>query len=145
VLHRIPRGFQPSLVGADALIGFLPPALQVDIDRNIVFYISTIRTKGGGGGGQCGAGAEIYFNALDLHISPARLIGHHLIGSCSGIELSDADPYTANIGDMSVVDGHLVFKFMFHRDYEGDVIGRLSSDYRHLELSGTKRASDDAH
>ena len=35
ILHRIPKGYDPSLVGADRLIGFLPESLQPYTRKNI--------------------------------------------------------------------------------------------------------------
>ncbi len=133
VLHRVPKGFEPSLVGAEKLIGFLPDYLQTHKARKIVFYISTIRTRGGDGGGQCGAGSEIFINALDLKPQRPKILASHLIGSCSGIEIDDSS--LNNLGKLTVANAKLHLNFIRYPK-QGDMPrATLSSDFKRLEFA----------
>ena len=120
VLKKIPRGFDPSLVGGESLIGFLPDALQPYRTKNIVAYVSTIRSTGGNGRGQCGAGVEIYLNFLDLSLAFPKVKSSILIGSCEKpIELMEQDLSESALGDVSVVAGRLTLRFLSYPDLEG--------------------------
>jgi hypothetical protein len=138
VLHRIPRGFEPSLVGADKSIGFLPDHLQPHKDQKIVFYVSAMRSTGGNGGGQCGAGSEIFLNVLDLSPATPKPLASHLIGSCSGIEIDESDVYAGKLGDMSLVDGKLVMKFINYPGQATLAMATLSADFKKLQFIATK-------
>lgn len=138
LLHRIPKGFEPSLVGADKFVGFLPDHLQLYREKKVVLYVSAIRSNGGSGGGQCGAGAEIYLHVLDLKPAHPKHMARHLIGSCSGIELDNFDQSTSALGDITIADGRLVFKFLFYRGYHGSPAATLSSDFARLEFNAER-------
>jgi hypothetical protein len=133
VLHRIPGGYDPSLVGSDKLIGFLPNSLQPYGTSNILLYISSIRTNGGSGGGQCGSGSEIYLNFLDVRPTIPKLKSSILIGSCEeSIELLDQDTLRAQFGAISVIENQLSLQFMFYKKLEGDPIATVSPDHKQL-------------
>ncbi len=138
VLHRIPRGFEPSLVGADKSIGFLPDHLQPHKDQKIVFYVSAMRSTGGNGGGQCGAGSEIFLNVLDLSPAKPKPLASHLIGSCSGIEIDESDVNAGKLGDMSLVGGKLVMKFINYPGQATAAMATLSADFKKLQFIATK-------
>ena len=138
VLHRIPRGFEPSLVGADKSIGFLPDHLQPHKDQKIVFYVSAIRSTGGNGSGQCGAGAEIFLHVLDLAPAKPKPLASHLIGSCSGIEIDESDAYAGELGDMSLVDGKLAMDFISYPGQATAAMATLSADFQKLEFIARK-------
>ena len=89
-------------------------ALQPYKAENIVVYVSTIRTTGGNGRGQCGAGGEIYLNFLDLSPASPKVKSSILIGSCEKpIELVDQNLAESTLGDVSVVAGKLTLRFLF--------------------------------
>ncbi len=134
VIQRIPKGFEPTLVAGDKLLGFLPDHLQHYKAKKIVLYVSTIRTTGGGGGGQCGAGTEIYLKVLDLKPARPSIIAKHLIGSCSGIELENFDQSNLELGSISIVDGQIVMKFGYYRGYQGEPTATVSRDFKHLKF-----------
>lgn len=141
VLHRFAKGFDPSLVGAETLIGFLPNQLQPYKANKIILYISAIRTNGGGGG-QCGSGAEIFLNVLDLKPKGPTIIEHHLIGSCSGIELENVNQYNHELGNISAESGRVVLKFASYRGYQGNPAATLSRDFKRLEFDSKRLESD---
>jgi hypothetical protein len=92
VLQKISKGRYPDLVGADSVIGFLPDEFQLYKKSNILIYTSSIRTNSGSGGGQCGSGAEIFLNFLDMTGLRPHMVSSILIGSCDlSIELADQD------------------------------------------------------
>jgi hypothetical protein len=83
VLEKIKKDFDPKLVGAEQLIQLLPSELQPYLSQNVLLYISAIRTNGGNGSGQCGAGAEVYLNILDVKEKRAKFISRLLVKSCA--------------------------------------------------------------
>lgn len=141
ILEKIPKRFDPELVGTDTLIGFLPPSLQIYEKRNIVLYISSIRTSGGNGGGQCGSGSEIFLNVLDLSRTRPQMIARHLIESCEksiSIRNSSQAGKSQSLGDITTSNGKLVITYGFHRDYDDAPIATLSDDFKQLQFVGIK-------
>ena len=133
VLKKIARGFDPALVGGENLIGFLPDALQPYKAENIAVYVSTIRTTGGNGRGECGAGGEIYLNFLDLSPASPKVKSTILIGRCEKpIELVDQNLSASALVDVSVVAGKLTLRFLFYSDLEGGPVASVSSDFKKL-------------
>jgi hypothetical protein len=133
VLRRIPQGFDPSLVGSDSLIGFLSDSLQPYKSRNLLLYVSAIRTNGGGGGGQCGSGSEIYLNVLDTSRTVPRTKSSILIGSCDeSIGLLDQNIGDGQLGEVSVVENKLSLHFMYYRNLEGYPVGTVAPDFKSL-------------
>lgn len=133
ILEKIPKRFDPELVGADEMIGFLPTSLQPYVNKDVLVYISTIRTSGGDGRGQCGAGVEMYMNFLDVSKRKPKQISRILIGSCNeSIELKEINLSDKNFGEISVVDGKLSLRFLFYKKVEGKLVGVPSTDFRRL-------------
>jgi hypothetical protein len=133
VLRRIPQGFDPSLVGSDSLIGFLSDSLQPYKSRNLLLYVSAIRTNGGGGGGQCGSGSEIYLNVLDTSRTVPRTKSRILIGSCDeSIGLVGQNIGDGQLGEVSVVENKLSLHFMYYRNLEGYPVGTVAPDFKSL-------------
>lgn len=131
VLHNIPAERDPGLVGTDSIIGFLPDRLQPYKNQDILVYFSSIRTNSGGGGGQCGSGAETYLNFLDIGQSPPKVRSSLLVGSCNEpIEIVDQEMGQGKFGDISVVDQTLSLNFLFYRRLKGNTNGKVSSDFK---------------
>lgn len=135
VLHQIPKEYDPSIVGSEAVIGFLPDRLQPYKKSKILLYLSSIRTSGGAGGGQCGSGSEIHVNFLDVRTPRATVQSRILIGSCqASIELADQDLPIGQFGSASVVGSKLAFHFMNYGGMEGSPTATVSSDFRRLDF-----------
>lgn len=135
ILHQIPKRFDPSLVGAERFIGFLPEELQPYKGSGNLLYVSSIRTSGGNGGGQCGSGAEIFLNVLNVKVKPPRTQASVLIGSCEKpIELLDQDMSNEVLGAVTVAEGHLVLQFMNYGELPGYPIATLSNDLKNLRF-----------
>nr|WP_314543663.1 hypothetical protein [uncultured Massilia sp.] len=133
VLEKIPKRFDPELVGADEVIGLLPFSLQPYRNKSILVYISAIRISGGDGRGQCGAGLEIYMNFIDVSKAKPKQISRILIGSCNeSIELEEINLSDKNLGEISVVNGKLSLRFLLYKEAEGKLVGVPSADYRRL-------------
>jgi hypothetical protein len=133
VLHRIPKGYDPSLVGADSAIGFLPDALQLYKAEQILLYTSSARTTSGTGGGQCGSGAEIYLNFLDVSATTPKLRSRILISSCERpIELMDQNISDGRLEGFSVVGNRLSLHFLFYEEQRGYPTATISSDFKKL-------------
>ena len=141
ILEKIPKDYDPALVGADEMIGFLPPSFQIYAARNILLYISSIRSSGGNGGGQCGSGSEIFLNVLDLSRTRPRVIARHLIESCKksmSIRKTSEDGTSKSLGDIATRSGKVVITYGFHGDYEDDPIATLSDDFKRLKFVGIR-------
>lgn len=133
VLQAIPSGYDPALVGADSLIGFLPEALQVYRKKRLILFLSPIRTSGGGGSGQCGAGTEIYLSFLDVGRANPEVRSRILIGSCrDSIELEDQDIPEGRPGEITVEDGRLVLHFSNYKNLEGRTKAEIAPDLKGL-------------
>lgn len=139
VLSKIPKGFDPALVDADDLIGFLPDEFQAYKEKNTLVYISSIRTTGGDGRGQCGSGVEIYLNFLDVAHTTPKVKSSILIGSCTKpIELLHQDLSHSKLGEIAVVEQKLSLQFLSYLDLEGYPTATISSDFKTLEFHPTK-------
>ena len=135
ILHKVSSGFEPSKVGAEQLNSFLPLELQAYKVRNILLYTTAIRSTGGNGSGQCGAGAEIRLHALDIGQSPPKVVSGVLIGSClESIELADQDMNTLHLGALLVDGGRLRLKFLNYKTADGTPAAVLSKDLKHLQF-----------
>ncbi|MFC5479895.1 hypothetical protein [Massilia suwonensis] len=139
-LQKIPKRYDPVIVGADTFIGFLPDKLQVYKDIGILAYISSIRTSGGDGKGQCGAGAEIFLNFLNIqHRMAPKVLSKILIGSCSeSIEIMDQDLSSGILGRLFVIDKKLSLQFMNYPEIEGYPTASISTDLKHLEFKSER-------
>ena len=134
-LHQISRKFDPSLVGGDVSIGFLPEYLQIYRRLGMLLYLSSIRTTGGDGGGYCGAGAEISLQFLDMKTRRPKFRQGILIGSCRDtIELVDQNVSRGIFGAISVVEGRLNFQFMNYGMRQGYPVATLSDDFKALRF-----------
>jgi hypothetical protein len=135
ILSKIPKGFDPTLVDADDLIGFLPDEFQPYKGKNTLVYLSSIRTTGGDGRGQCGSGVEIYLNFLDVAAGNPKLKSSILIGSCAkSIELLHQDLSHSKLGEIAVVEQKLSLKFLSYLDLEGYPVATISADFKKLEF-----------
>jgi len=132
-LARIPPSYDPSLVGADALIGFLPKSLQAYEKDNVLVYVTTIRTNGGNGGGQCGAGSEIYLNFLEIGKVAPVAKSKILIGSCeSSIEMKGQDTSAGEFGEISLVDEKISLHFLNYKKLDGSPTAFVAQDMKSL-------------
>jgi hypothetical protein len=133
VLQQIPKGLDPALVGADKLIGFLPDSLQIYRKNRILLYISSIRTNAGAGGGECGAGSEIYLNFLDVNKADPLVRSKILIGSCDySIELDEQDVSEGKIGEISVAGDKLLLHFLNYKNMDGSPTATVTPDLKNL-------------
>lgn len=116
LLEKIGPELDPRLIEGVSHIRFLPVNLQAYRSQGILLYTTSRRSVRGDGGGQCGAGAEDYLNALDVNRRPARVVARVLIGSCrENIELRDV----SNFGEFKsfwLDDGDLAMQFLFYDD-----------------------------
>jgi len=137
ILQEIPSGRDPALVGTDKLIGFLADKLQVYKNSNILLYTSSTRTNAGSGGGECGAGSEIYLNFLDLRMPGPRVTSKILIGSCDqSIELDEQDAFEGRIGDITVEGDKLFLHFLNYKKIKGSPTAKIAPDARNLLFNG---------
>ena len=134
----IPAGYDPAVVGSNRLIGFLPEKLQVFKKKQVLVYVSSIRSRGGDGMGQCGSGSEIFLNFLDISKQVPKLKSSILIGSCNeSIELVDQDVSKGEVGEITVVDNNLTLHFLNYKEIEGEPEAVVTPDYK-LRFRGTE-------
>jgi hypothetical protein len=132
-LQRMPQKRDVKLIGADAIIGFLPDELQLYKEAGILVYASAIRTSSGNGEGQCGSGAEVFLNFLDTMRNRPSVMSSILIGSCDrSIELDDQDISTGRLGNISKKDGKLHLHFLNYEKLEGSPTAVVASDLKKL-------------
>lgn len=138
MVSAVPAAYDPALVGSDTLIGFLPEKLQVFKKNKVLLYVSSIRSSGGNGMGQCGSGSEIYLNFLDISTQVPGLKSTILIGSCKeSIELEDQDVSKGEVGDITVVDNNLTLHFLNYKEIGGEPEAVVTPDYK-LRFRGTE-------
>lgn len=137
ILQEISGKYDPALVGTEKLIGFLSDKLQVYRKSNVLLYTSAIRTNGGSGGGECGAGSEIYLNFLDLSTSSPQVKSKILIGSCDySIELDEQDAFEGKIGDINVEGDKLFLHFLSYKKIQGSPTAIIAPDTKNLLFDG---------
>jgi hypothetical protein len=135
VLEKIKKDFDPKLVGAEQLIQLLPSELQPYLSQNVLLYISAIRTNGGSGGGQCGAGTEVYLNILDVKEKRAKSISRLLVKSCAeSIEYLGNEESPPSLSGFSVVNNRLKIMFISYKEKEGSPAALLSDNLKLFEF-----------
>jgi hypothetical protein len=132
-LQQFSKGRDPALVGADKVMGFLPDKLQVYKRSNVLLYVSSIRTNAGEGGGQCGAGSEIYLNFLSVKKQAPKVSSRILIGSCDySIELDNQSIPDGEVGEISVQEGKLFLHFLNYKDLSASPVATISPNQKEL-------------
>lgn len=135
VLESASTDADPVLVGADTVIGLLPEPLQVYRDKDVLVYVSAIRTMGGGG--QCGSGSEIFLKFLDVAAAKPAVKSSVLVGSCEkAIELDDQNLSQGVLGAVAAAGERLSLRFLYHGRREGNLTALVSKDLRALEFQG---------
>lgn len=141
-VFRVPRGHDPSLVGAATRIRFLPPSLQPYESRGDLLFIAVQRTRAGDGGGLCGAGAETYLDVLDVRRKRPRVVASHLIDSCArNISLvTDGQP-DDTLYSLDVEGGRLSMRFLAYQDMSQSfgIRAVLSDDLKRLVVMHVPR------
>jgi hypothetical protein len=132
-LSRIPKNYSPAIVGSDLIIGFLPDAVQTCKSVGFLVYVSSKRTNGGSGGGQCGACSEIYLTFLDTKPAIPKVRSQILVGSCAeSIELSDQNIPDGILGNIDVAEGRLRLHFLNYKEMKGSPTATISQDFTTL-------------
>lgn len=120
VVERMGRQYHPALVGTDDRVRFLPLSLQAYAGQGKWLFVSSRRSSGGNGGGQCGSGSEDFLNVLDVNRKVPLVVGRVAIGSClDGIELQDIAEY-GDFRSFQVENGLLHIGFLFYRGRNED-------------------------
>jgi hypothetical protein len=139
-VFKIEEGKDPSLVGVENHIRFLPMSLQPYMDKGDLLFIAAERTTDGDGGGQCGSGAEIYLKVLDVTAAKPKVIGSHLIDSCAeSIESASSGTGQDDLREFSVQKGQLIIEFRSYKDVpiRSRITGQLSDDLTKLQITHT--------
>ena len=135
LIEAFSKNYDPSLVGSDTVIKFLPEALQVYRRENLLIYVSSTRTVGGNGSGQCGSGSEISLRFLDVSTSQPKIKSSLLVGSCEkSIELDDQDLSQGAIGTISRMGDRLSLRFLSYGSREGSLDAVVAEDLRSLRF-----------
>lgn len=135
-LETIEKGFTPELVDMVEFIRFLPSELQPYESRGVLLLNTAARSTGGHGGGQCGAGYELYLNAVNVKQSPFKVLGKVNIGSClESTFLYDMENGPDDYSSFSIKDGKLAIKFLVYQRKRGAPTAVLSDDFHSLEVA----------
>lgn len=139
LLEDIGRDFDPAKVGALGHVRFLPTRLQAYLSQGYLLFVSSRRSAGGDGGGQCGSGVEDYLNVLDVNVTPVRVKARFLIGSCiDDVDLVDVDKFE-DFKSFWVADGLLNMQFLsYDARCEDKLRAVLDSDFRKLRFVGSR-------
>jgi hypothetical protein len=138
VVQKIPAGHDPSLIGEEKRVRFLPADLQPYLSQGNVLLVTVTRTNGGDGGGQCGSGAEVYLKVLDIRANTPKIIASHLIESCDqSIDLTSDGNDVNKFSAFSVENGGIKLSFLSYKDLPGDITAKLSDDLSHLMVKNT--------
>ncbi|WP_374584855.1 hypothetical protein [Pseudoduganella sp.] len=134
-IETIKKGYEPELVDMVEYIRFLPLELQPYESRGVLLLNTATRSTGGNGGGQCGAGYELYLIAVNVAKWPYKVIGRFNIGSClDSTFLFDMENGPDDYSSFSIQEGKLIIKFLAYQGKRGAPSAILSDDFRSLEL-----------
>lgn len=141
ILERVANGFGPELVlGGAESIRFLPVNLQPYLDQKKLLYLSSKRSTGGNGGGQCGAGLEEFLNVLDINSNPPKFFSSFLIASCNENIFLDEDGSLNPrfFSGFSVEENQLKITFGIYKNIDSELspVGTISKDFKSLEFGG---------
>ena len=136
VVRVIPKGAQPEDVGYEDRIRILPRRLQPYLGDGKLLIITSERSSTGSGGGECGAGAEVYLTVVNIIEDKLKPISLHLINSClKNIEMDGGGEASNPFGGFFVGNHGLAVRFNSYGSSDGAVTGYLSQDLSALDMS----------
>lgn len=125
-LLKLEKNADPSLVGEGKSIAFLSHQSFHINDREFFALTVAERSMRGDGRGQCGAGSEIYFVALEITGSKLKEVKRLLISSCKeSIFLANDGTGAANslfLNDLNEVE----FRWSTYPNFDTNVSGRFN-------------------
>lgn len=122
-LHKFEKNAGPELIGEDDEIKFVARNLINHDGRLFLGVKFSERSMRGNGMGQCGAGAEVYFMAMELSEAWLSIINKFKVGSC--IDAIDASPDSTEHGaSISITPSNKVmFRWLNYPGFENPVTG----------------------
>ena len=122
-LYRFEKNAGPELIGEDDEIKFVTRDVINHDGRRFLGIKFSERSMRGNGMGQCGAGAEVYFLAIELSEAWLSIINRFKVGSC--IEAIETSPDSPDHGtSISITPSNKVmFRWLNYPGFEKPVTG----------------------
>lgn len=135
-LLKLEKNADPSLVGEEKSIAFLfNKSIHLN-DREFFALTIAERSMRGDGGGQCGAGSEIYFIALEIKDSKIKELKRMLISSCKeSIYLAD-DGKNAEKSIFLNESNEVEFRWSTYPNFDTRVTGKFNFLSKELVVNG---------
>lgn len=134
-LLKLEVNADPSIVGEEKSIGFITPKIITVASRQFIGLTVAERSMRGNGMGQCGAGSEVYFVALELAQMKILERKRFLIYSCKQ-NMYLADDGSKKNNPVAVVDDEkVIFRWLNYPDHEDSVTGSYSFITNELDIS----------
>jgi len=140
---QLEKGANPEFIGAEHDIQILFGNTIKLQEREFLFLTVAERTNRGDGGGQCGAGEEIYLKIYEFIKNDLFERKSFLIHSCATfIDLDTGDGSNNSIEWPIVVeDGTIQIKWLGYTHYEGRVLGSFSILENSLHVTPIKESA----
>lgn len=132
LVRHIDKNGNPELVGEDRQIKFITSKIIKINNKKFIGLTYAERSRTNDGGGQCGAGSEVFFVAYELLSNRMKEINRFLIQSCAQpVFLDDVD------GDIqsaiTVSNQYVKFKWFIYYDKPNNITG--SYDFAENKLT----------
>lgn len=133
-VHSLERNANPELVGSEGEIKFLTREVINQSGRQFIGLTFAERSMRGNGMGQCGAGAEVYFVAIEITGPKIFPINQFKVESCiEGIDLdsrSEAQGEAIKLNEKNKV----IFRWLSYPNFEKPVTGVYEFSANQLKL-----------
>lgn len=122
-LYRLDKNAAPELVGAEDEIKFITRSSITKNGRRYLGLTFSERSMRGNGMGQCGAGSEVYFLAMEINNSWISTINKFKVQSC--IDAIDISLGTTDYGEsISITKNEMImFHWLNYPEFENPVTG----------------------
>lgn len=120
IIFQIPRGRDPSMVGAEKYNKFILPKPIKNKNGFFIPALFALRTNSGSTNGQCGTGTEIWLKVIKVKNSSVSINNSELVQSCEN-DIYLQDNGSGKIEDaFQEVEGEIIVKWLSHPQNNGD-------------------------
>lgn len=125
-INNLKKNANPELVGSQEKIQFITKKILTIENRRFIAITFAERSMQGNGMGQCGAGVEMYFSALEITNSSIIKTNQILIESCkNGIDFAAASPENGEPIQLTK-NNKIMFRWLNYPDLEKPATGIYS-------------------
>jgi hypothetical protein len=136
---KLDENADPSLVGEEESIAFVTPSIVNIQNRKFIGLTVAERSMRGNGSGQCGAGSEIYFVALEVSKLKIKEKTRFPIYSCIHNMYLANDGSGINRPISLSLDNKIIFNWLTYGGYENSVTGIFDFRTNRLVLTEDKK------